>query len=248
MPKSRVAMLCLALSPAVTACGSAVTVEVMSEGAEGPAPVENLEVQFLPYDRDSLFAELASRAPTPEPQMPEDLRSQRDSVGVLQETWRELEARWNAVRDSLRQLSDRLSGMDTRSREYVQLYQQFSPMEGRERSLNRQRQQAFDAFTGLQEHTSARIDSFSAVLTAWEDQAFADYTDLETDLLAALGKQVAVDTTDAMGMVTRKLGGGDWWVYARVAAAAGELYWNLPVTGADTLRLTPDNAEHRQIY
>jgi len=248
MSKSRVAMLCLALSPLLTACGSAVTVEVMTEGAEGLTPVENLELQFLPYDRDSLFAELASRAPTPEPQMPADLRTQRDSVGVLQEGWRDLETRWNAVRDSLRQLSDRLGQMDARSREYVQLYQQFSPMEGRERSLNRQRQQAFDAFTGLQEQTSARIDSFVAVLTAWEDQAFEEYVDIETDLLAELGKAVVVDTTDAMGMVTRSLGGGDWWVHARVSAAVGELYWNVPVAGADTLRLNPDNAERRQVY
>jgi hypothetical protein len=248
MLKSRVAMLCLALSPVLTACGSSVTVEVMSEGPDGLAPVSDLEVLFLPYDRDSVFASLAAAAPDPEPQMPADLEAQRDSVQVLQEAWRELETRWNAVRDSLRQLSDRLSGMDSRSREYVQLYQQFSPMEGRERSLNRQRQQAFDAFTTLQETTSARVDSFAVVLTAWEDQAFESYPEVEADLLAAVGQGVVIDTTNAEGRITLSLGGGAWWVHTRVSAAAGELYWNVPIADADTVRLTPQNAELRQVY
>lgn len=248
MLKSRVAMLCLALSPALTACGSSVTVEVLSEGPEGPTPVSGLEVQFLPYDRDSVFVSLAAAAPTPEPQMPADLQTQRDSVLVLQEVWRDLETRWNAVRDSLRQLSDQLSGMDSRSREYVQLYQRFSPMEGRERSLNRQRQEAFDVFTALQEAASARVDSFVVVLTAWEDQAFESYPDVESDLLAALGQDVVFDTTGAEGRVTTSLGDGDWWVHARVSAALGELYWNVPVAGADTVRLTPQNADLRQVY
>lgn len=248
MLKSRVAMLCLALSPFLTACGSSVTVEVMSEGPEGLTPVSDLEVLFLPYDRDSVFASLAAAAPTPEPQMPADLQAQRDSVQILQEAWREVETRWNAVRDSLRQLSDRLSGMDSRSREYVQLYQQFSPMEGRERSLNRQRQQAFDAFTSLQETTSARVDSFAVVLTAWEDQTFESYPDVEADLLASVGQEVVIDTTNAEGRVTVSLGGGDWWVHTRVSAAMGELYWNVPLPEADTVRLTPQNAELRQVY
>ena len=67
MLKSRLAILPLALSPLLAACGSSLTVEVHTETSEGTAPVANLEVEFLPYDRDSLFAVMISNAPTPEP-------------------------------------------------------------------------------------------------------------------------------------------------------------------------------------
>ncbi|MDX1395114.1 MAG: hypothetical protein R3195_12020 [Gemmatimonadota bacterium] len=248
MLKSRAVVLSLVLSPFLAACGSSLTVEVLTEGADGQTPVADLEVVFLPYDRDSLFNAMAQASPTPEPQVPAALRTQIDSVQALQETWRTAEASWNAVRDSLRQLSDRLSGMDSRSREYLQLFDTFGDMEGRERTLNTRRQRAFDAFTALQTSTQAQMDSVRAVIQSWEDVAFADYADIQADLLEALGAEVVYDTTDANGLVTRSLGGGDWWVHARVPAPSGELYWNVLAGGVDTLRLTPDNAERRLAF
>jgi len=248
MLKSRFAIPCLLLSPIVAACGRKVTVEVRSEGAEGTTPVAKHPLQFMPYDRDSLFASLAAQADSPEPKVSDEIRAQLDSVSVLQETWREAESRWGDVRDSLRSLKGRLDKLDRRSRDYRQLFDRFNAMDGRERSLNRRRQSSFEAFTGLQEATAARLDSVRAVIEAWEDVAFRDYTDIETALLGDLGREVIDDTTDAAGMVTRKLPGGDWWVYTRVAVPAGELYWNTPVGDADTLRLTPDNAQHRLVF
>jgi len=249
MLKSRVAVFALFLSPLLAACGSSLTVEVMTEGAEGAAtPVANLEIQFIPYDRDSLFSAMASAAGTPEPQVPAAIRASLDNVQALQATWRAIEGNWNEVRDSLRQTSDRLQGMDSRSREYLQLFEGFNAMEGRERSLNRQRQTAFDEFTGLQTTTQSQLDSVRAVIQSWEDVAFADFPDVESELLAALGAQVQFDTTDASGLVTRSLGGGDWWVHTRVAAPSGELYWNVLSGGVDTLRLTAGNAERRLAF
>ena len=169
-------------------------------------------------------------------------------MSVLQETWREAEGRWGEVRDNLRSLKGRLDKLDRRSREYRQLFDRFNGMEGRERSLNRRRQSSFDAFTGLQETTAARLDSVRAVIEAWEDVAFRDYADIEAALLGDLGREIIDDTTDASGLVTRSLPRGDWWVHTRVAVPAGELYWNVPIGGGDTLRLTPDNAQHRLVF
>ncbi len=249
MLKSRVAVFALFFSPLLAACGSSLTVEIMTEGAEGAAtPVANLEVQFLPYDRDSLFSAIAQSAGTPEPQVPPAVRARLDSVRTLQSTWRTVESGWNEVRDSLRRISDQLSNTDSRSREYRQMFDRFNSMERRERSLNQQRQTAFDAFTGLQTVTQTQLDSVRAVVESWEDVAFADFPDIEAALLDALGAEVHFDTTDAGGLVTRSLGGGDWWIHARVAAPSGELYWNVLSGGVDTLRLTPGNAERRLAF
>lgn len=249
MLKSRVTVLVLAFSPLLAACGSSLTVEVLTEGAEGATtPVANLEVQFLPYDRDSLFAAMAAEAGSPEPQVPAAVRARLDSVQALQATWRTAETSWNEVRDSLRQVSERLANTDARSREYRQMFDQFNAMEGRERSLNRQRQAAFDEFTGLQTVTQAQLDSVRAVIQSWEDVAFADFADVQGALLSALGAEVHYDTTDANGMVTQSLGGGDWWVHTRVAGPSGELYWNVLSGSVDTLRLNPGNAERRLAF
>lgn len=246
MVKSRLAVFGLALTPLLAACGTSLTVEVHTEGAEGATtPVANLEVEILPYDRDSLFAVLISQADSPEPQVPAAIQARLDSVRALQATWREVEGRWNEVRDSLRTISDRIESMDRRSREYREAFDSFNSMEGRERSLNNQRQAAFDEFTNLQSVTQGQLDSVRAVIESWEDIAFADFADVQADLLSALGQDIHYDTTDANGFLTTTLSGGDWWVHARVTVPTGELYWNVLTGGVDTLRLTPDNAERR---
>ncbi len=250
MSKSRIAILALVLTPLTAACGSSLTVEVYTEAGDDVSAVGALEVQFIPFDRDSLFEALSAQAATPEPQVPADVRAAFDSVLVLQATWRQAETSWNETRDSLRSLSDRLSGLDPRAGEYRQLFERFNSMEGRERSLNGQRQTVFDTFTGLQQATQERLDSVRIVIDAWENEAFAEYVDIEAELLDALGREIMMDTTDVDGRITRSLPGGNWWIHARVAVPSGELYWNIltdPGT-TDTLRLEPGNALRRLAF
>ena len=249
MLKSRGVILFLSVVPVFVACGDSLTVQVVVDGTDGQRAVDNHEVQFLPFDRDSLFAVITAQASEPEPQMPADLQRAADSTLALQETWRQAEARWNGVRDSLRTIGEQLQGLDRRGREYRELFDRFNSVEGREGALDRQRQRSFDAFTGLQEATPARVASFNAVLQAWEDLAFSDYGQIEDDLLEALGRQLVFDTTNADGYITRSLSGGPWWVHSRANVAAGELYWNVITEGAaDTLQLNPTNAELRRQY
>ena len=249
MLKSRIAIPFLILAPLTAGCGGGITVQVLAAGADAE-PVANLEVQFLPFDRDSLFAALGAQASSPEPTVPEALQQAADSAAVLQEIWRSAEANWNAVRDSLRTINDRLEGLDRRGVDYRQLFDRFNTMEGRERSLDRQRQSAFEGFTGLQEATQVQLDSVKIVIASWEEVAFADYGDVESDLLNDLGRGIAIDTTNADGVAFASISGGPWWVYTRVNAVEGELYWNVMIPGAssDTLRLQRGNAELRRVY
>jgi len=227
--------------------GSDLTVQVLSDSADdGGQPVRGLPVQFLPFDRDSLFDVLAARATEPEPKVPADLRATFDRIAVLQAEWREKESEWAETREQLQSLSDRLGKMDRRSREYRQLFRQFNSMDAREKRLDREKQAAFEAFDSLQQTALTRADSVRAVIQSWEDIAFADYGELEDSILKAAGREVFEDTTNADGYVTRGLPGGDWWVYARVKTTAGERYWNLHVPAeTDTLQLTAANGDDR---
>lgn len=232
----------------LTACGgSGVSVQVLSEGADGAVPVSDLAVSFLPFDRDSLFAVLTAEAPVGEPAIPEDLTATFVRISQLQETWRAAESEWADTRDQLQRLSGELQSLDRRSREYRERFDRFNNLEASERRLDREKQNAFNAFDSLQRTALARADSVRAVIAAWEDVAFAKYGEREVEILEALGGEIHEDTTDANGTVSRRLGGGSWWVHSRVTTASGERYWNVLIgPGAgDTLRLDASNGEDR---
>ena len=238
------------LPPLLSACGGGeVTVRVVQEGGEegNAQPVADLPLEFLPFDRDSIFDALAASAEEPEPQVPQELQTALDSVRVLQEQWREAETQWADVRDELQRLSNRLQNMDPRSREYRELYDRFNQLEGREQQLNQTKNQAFERFDSLQTATLERSDSVRAVRDAWADIAFQDYTTIVDSILEAEGVEIRQDTTDAEGYATLSLPNRQWWVHARTDVPFGELYWNVPVEPAetDTLVLDAENAERR---
>lgn len=250
MPHSRLVFpTLLCMSVLLAACGgSELTVQVLTEGPEGElVPVKDLEVEFLPYDRDSIFETLAAAAAEPEPRVPANLEVALDSVAGLQETWRVVRTQWAEVRDSLREISDRLRGMDQRSREYRQLFDQFGDMERRVNRLDRARKDAFESFTALQGMTQMGLDSLRAVRESWEDVAFEDYAEIVDEIVRQTGKEAVYDTTDVNGLLHTRLGGGGWYAHTRVALPAGELYWNVPTSAVegDTLRLTPANGTVR---
>lgn len=227
-----------------TACGSSVTVEVITEGPDGePQPQANLPLDFLPFDRDSVFDALDAAAETPRPEMGEELQAASDRVSNLQAEWRETEAEWTETRDELRNLRERLDGLDPRDPDYRRLYDQFGQLEQREAQLDRQRKAAFESFTAAQSEVATRLDSFRVALETWENEAYSGYYDIEVQLLD--GEEVIADTTNAEGRATVSLPGGDWWVTTRAPVLEGELYWNVPVPDADTLRLDRSNATVR---
>ncbi|MFO7588943.1 MAG: hypothetical protein R6X22_12885 [Gemmatimonadota bacterium] len=233
---------------ALAGCGgSPVTVQVLAEGPEGPVPQSNVEVRFFPFDRDSVFDVLETRASAPKPEVPQEMLATFESISDAQGEWREKDVEWSEGRDRLQRLSQELQRLDRRSREYMQKYEEFGGLEGQVARLEREKKALFDRFTAMQESVATRIDSFRIARDAWEESAYADYFDMETDLLKATGKEVHADTTNAGGYVTRRLPGGDWWIVSRVPTPRGELYWNVPIEpgAVDTLRLTAENGEDR---
>lgn len=247
--RSHVTALLALLLPVLAACGGGeVTVRVVTEGDTAQQPVEDLVLTFLPYDRDSIFDALTEQASEPEPQLPEDLVDQYEEVQAAQQTWREAESRWAVLRDSLKNLSQQMEGLDRRSREYLQLFERYNELESQERQLNSQKDQLFERFDSLQKSTVSRADSMQAVVAAWEEIAFEDYTDITDGILEERGVEIHEDTTGADGYATTNLPGGEWWVYSRYQLPFEELYWNLRVDTmfGDTIILSRENAEIRR--
>jgi hypothetical protein len=244
MPTLRInAALVAAVVLIAAACGSSVTVEVTTESADGPQQQANLPLQFLPFDRDSAFDALDTQASTPAPTMSAELQSASERVAAMQTDWREKETAWGEARDELRTVREALDRIDSRDPDYRRQYDRFNELEGVERRLDRERKTAFDAFTAAQGTVTARVDSFRVVRENWAEEAYAGYYDIEVQLLG--GAKVIEDTTNAQGMATLRLPGGDWWVTARAPVAAGEMYWNMKMPGADTVRLDQTNGELR---
>lgn len=247
--RSHVTALLALLLPVLAACGGGeVTVRVVTEGDTAQQPVEDLVLTFLPYDRDSIFDVLTEQASEPEPQLPEDLVDQYEQVQEAQQTWREAESNWAVLRDSLKNLSQQMEGLDRRSREYLQLFEQYNELEGQERQLNSQKDQLFERFDSLQKSTVSRADSMQAVISAWEEVAFEDYTDITDSILEERGVEIQEDTTGVDGYATTRLPGGEWWAYTRYQLPFEELYWNLRVDTVfgDTIILSRENAEVRR--
>lgn len=239
MRTHRISMLAVVGTAVLAAgCGSSVTVVVTTEGADGPEPQANVPVTVLPFNRDSVFDALDAQASSPRPEMSAELQAERDRVNELQAQWQDVNRQWAEARDNLQQLSIRLQNMDSRDPDYRRLFDQFNQGETVVNRLTRELDASFEAFTTAQESVAAATDSFKIVRDLWEDEAYAGYFDIQAELLG--GAEVLEDTTDASGMVTIPISGGDNWVSSRVPTAAGELYWNVPVSG-DTVILNESN-------
>jgi hypothetical protein len=232
----------------LAACGgSDLTVEVLSDSPQGAVAQENIEVGFFPFDRDSVFDAMEAQASSPKPEIPSDMVTTFEEIRSLQEQYNAKNNEWAEGRDRLQTLSEQLQGLDRRSRDYMQKYEEFGNLESQVNRLEREKVELFDQFTGMQESVAVRVDSFRIARDSWEEATYADYFDVEQELLKAVKGEVIYDTTGVAGTVTRSLPGGDWWVVARVPTPRGELYWNVKVDpgAVDTLRLNSDNGEDR---
>lgn len=233
--------------------GSAdLRVQVVAPGPQGERGLSSLEVRLLPYDRDSIFDVLATRAAEAEPQIPEDLLTLRDSVSEAQGEWRSAEAEWNEVRSELQELANQMQGMNRSSDEYLEAFQRFEDLDAREGELSRRKDSLFEQFTELQNRYNTRADSMEAVRDAWADMAFEDYGDVVDSLLEANGWQELVDTTGSGGWARFQPSAGHWWLHTRYALPYQELYWSVPVEVSggetDTVVLNPANAELRPLF
>jgi hypothetical protein len=241
----------LAILLLTAACGSTeMTVEArLADQAGETTPIGNLEVKLLPYDRDAIFADFESRAADPEPDIPDSIVRLQPAMAADQDEWQQAESRWNTVRDSLKNLSDRLDGMNRTSGEYRVAFNAFNDLEGEEGRLRRQSEQAFQRFSTLQTQVNSVAEEIKIRREEWASEAFAGVDSAMALAMEESGREELVDTTSAAGVASFAPPGGEWWVHARHDLPFEELYWNVPVTvaGGDStgVILTRDNAEVR---
>ncbi|MDP2480010.1 MAG: hypothetical protein Q8W51_08555 [Candidatus Palauibacterales bacterium] len=247
--RARALPLFLTAAAMTVACGRSVTVQVLPRSAQDSVatPAKDIPVEFLPYDRDSIFDALTRRASEPQPQVPDDLKAEKQQVADLNQTWHAAETAWSDKRDDLQKLSADLQKLDRRDPKYLPLYKRFNALDAEVSRLDTRKKRLFASFDSLQKLTIERSDSMRAVENTWADQAFAPYTSIVDSLLKQRGKKVVADTTDGQGYATGHMKGAPWYVYARYTLPFEELYWNIRIDTmkSDTLKLTRENAQVR---
>lgn len=244
---------------ALSACGPGevtVTAEIELMDPETGEPVvrqlEDLPIQLLPFDRDQIFDSLAAAASSSEPMPPEELRIARDSIAEAEQEWRESESRWLALRERMQEINAELEQYNPAEAEYRRLFNEFDDAESAAANAEATKDEAFETFDRLQQQTFSMQEEYRAVLTGWEEEAFAAYGEVLVARLDAAGRDILADTTGATGQARFAPAPGEWWVYGRYPFATDELYWNEPIsvergTPID-LTLNRDNAETREIY
>ena len=242
------------------ACGPgqvAVTTEIEvpdpeTEGAMVTRPLAELEIQFLPFDRDVVFDSMEAAFGVPEPSIPPDLLAAQNEIAEAQAEWNRAEATWGNGRARLQSILDEMEPLNQAEPQYVALFREFQDVEAQVARAERVKDQAFQRFSELQEGYFARRDSMRLVMDQWADEAFAESFDVFALKVRELGQPIVYDTTDAQGYTLTDLPPGNWWVYTYYEQAFSELYWNEPITvergDPIPLLLSRENAEERPIF
>lgn len=238
------------------ACGPGqvvVTAEIEVPNPEGEGnvtvPITDTEIQLYPFDRDAVFDSLSAAFGTPEPPIPADLLAAQDSIAAAQAIWRTAESRWGTLRDRLQALTDQMANLNPAEARYVALYREFQDGDAQLGRVEREKNQAFERFTSLQEGIIRQADSVRMLREDWADQAFAAAYDVFAVKLREMSSEILFDTTDAAGIASAEVPPGEWWVHARHDLPFQELYWNVPVTVVRgdpiPIRLTEATAQKR---
>lgn len=254
----RVLVMLSALAPlALAACNDpevVVQASYAEEGATERRTLADLPVRLLPYDRDAIFDSLEAAYPEPEPPIPPEVLQQQEVVQEAQTEWRQAEARWTTVRDSLRTLADGLQQMQQQglrgTPQYRQAFEQFGRLENEEARVKAQMDEAFARFDQLQRSALTQADSIRVARDSWAERAFADFEEVVADRLRQRNVEEVADTTNANGVARMRVPAGQWWIYARYTLPYQELYWNIPVevSGDSTgVVLNEQNAEIRPV-
>ena len=248
-------LLALLGTALLSACGPTQVVVVAEIGPDDPSQggearaLGDLEVRMFPYDRDFVFDSLTTAAARPEPAIPDSVLDAQTQVASAQQAWRDMEARWNLLRDTLQTLTDGLDQLSRNSGQYRLLYRDFQDLEADYDRVERQRDAAFEDFTSLQTASTAAAEETHMLREQWADEAFAEVGVVMSLHERASGLSTLYDTTDASGVADGfEAKAGDYWVSARYELPYTELYWNVPITvGGEPaqVRLTRENATIR---
>jgi hypothetical protein len=198
-------------------------------------PLEGLEVVALPYDPERLLDSLAALALTPRPDFS---ALEAELLAFKRPEYREDDLAvqaWAAVRDTVRRLSDSLSGVDRRSPGYAAAYDRFRRLYERFLQKTAARDAGVRDLTAEVRDLAVRAGRAADSLRAWEREAWAPADSAATLTQAATGRAAVWGTVDSTGHLAFTLPSGDWWLQALVPHPENpfvEYTWNVPMTSA----------------
>jgi hypothetical protein len=223
----------ITLALVLAACGGReVRVDVAIPGPDSvDAPVANLPLIVLSYDRDSIISLLEAKATAPT-----GIKQRLDTLfHAFQKPFHAYVTASLAVtrtQDSLARLKVRLDSMPRSAPDYAFLYRRFNTLSDSLADLAKRRDAAQLQLKKARDTLAAPIDSLRELMSRWQDSTYKGYDSIVDRLNNVVGRQPIPDTTGADGSVTIRLPNGDWWVYARSWVADdpnAEWYWNIPI-------------------
>jgi hypothetical protein len=238
-----------ACQPAEVVVTAEVQIEDAATGETSARQLRDLTIELLPYDRDLIFDSLASSAANPEPDVPAELLQAQEMTAEAQREWREFEARWNTLRDTLQTINTQIAQYSRGEARYQALFREFQDLDAELGRVERQKDRAFAVFDSLSKANIQGAQAYRVRYDEWADEAFVDVDALMLARLRESGRDAATDTTSAQGVARFSVSPGEYWVHARYEEPYSELYWNVPVTATRgepiTITLTRENAEER---
>lgn len=232
------------------ACGRDATVEIVA-ALEPGVPLEGLEIVALPYDPERLLDSLAALSSIPRPDFS---TLEAELLAFRRPAYAEDDARanaWEAVRDSVRRLSDSLRPVDRSSPGYRAAYERFRRLYERFLQQTAARDASVRELTAEVRDLAVRAGRAADSLRAWEHQAYAGADSLGRLAQAAAGRPAVWGATDSAGRVQLILAPGTWWLHALVPHEENpflEHAWRVSLTAAGfpvRIPLDQDNVRRR---
>jgi hypothetical protein len=200
-------------------------------------PVTGIGLVALPYDRDSILAQLEARATSPRP-----------ATGPLDSLYAQFRGpfvdyssatfRLGKLRDSLAMTQRELDSLRRDSPQYTMLYARFGRLSDSLKQFETRTSVARAVLDKARATFVTRSESLRAAVRQWEDSTYRGYDSIVRGL--SRGREAVTDTTGPDGWAHLRIEPGRWWIYARSWDATdpnSEWYWNVPVA-TDTLLLS----------
>lgn len=210
------------------------------------APVAQLGLVALPYDRDSVLATLEAGRGRPAA-VTHELDSLFAEFRGPFTRYASAAYRVQALEGSLAAMRQRLDSIPRADAAYDSLYRAFTLGSDSLPRLRTARDEAQRALGRARSALGPRMDSLRTLMSRWEDSTYRGYDSITKALGSGIGREPIGDSTDARGRARIRLPRGDWWIYARTWDAwdpNSYWYWNVKVTGD---RVVLDRASGRRI-
>ena len=233
------------------ACGRReTTIRVEVPDLEGHlTPVASLPLVVLPYDRDSLLAELGATASGTRPDTAA-LDSLFAAVRAPFNEYLRAVAHAAMLRDSLARLRRRIELEPRGSAAYRGGYRTFTVLADSLARAERLIAKTQVTLSTAEQLVAPLLGRLRQAMTRWEDSTLRSYDSLTAMRARQAGRRPVHAQTGANGSVALRLPEGAWWVYSRAPQVGNPYagwYWNVRITG-DSVRLTPATGRLRPCY